>query len=133
MQNKIPTVLIYRSSFIKWVSNFVFWFDKPIALVVYTSLAALRTFQQLIEARSKPEVICVDNGPEFISDRLQHWCDDRKIRLQFIQPGPMQNGFVEKQRFPEKRIIGCLLILQFDGSEGNGHRMAAGLQLSTTP
>ncbi|MDX2045470.1 MAG: IS3 family transposase [Chitinophagaceae bacterium] len=73
---------------------------ESLAIEIDTSLPALRvirTLEQLIERRTKPQVIRVDNGPEFISDRLQQWCDDRQIRLQFMQPGkPMQNGFVER-------------------------------------
>ena len=73
---------------------------ESLAIEVDTSLPALRvirTLQRLIETRTKPNVIRVDNGPEFISDRLQQWCDDRQIRLQFIQPGkPSQNAFVER-------------------------------------
>lgn len=67
---------------------------------VDTSLPALRVIrvlEQLLELRSKPNRIRVDNGPEFISDRLGNWCEERQILLQFIQPGkPTQNGFVER-------------------------------------
>jgi putative transposase len=73
---------------------------ESLAIEIDTSLPALRvirTLQKLIEMRTKPQTIRVDNGPEFISDKLQQWCDDLQIRLQFIQPGkPMQNGFVER-------------------------------------
>lgn len=73
---------------------------ESLAIEIDTSLPALRVIRalnQLIETRSKPKLIRVDNGPEFISDRLQQWCDDLGITLQFIQPGkPMQNGFVER-------------------------------------
>lgn len=73
---------------------------ESLAIEIDTSLPALRvirTLEQLLERRSKPQVIRVDNGPEFISDRLQQWCDDKQIVLHFIQPGkPMQNGFVER-------------------------------------
>jgi putative transposase len=73
---------------------------ESLAIEVDTSLPALRvirTLHRLIEMRTKPKVIRVDNGPEFISDRLQQWCDDQQIRLQFIQPGkPSQNAFVER-------------------------------------
>ena len=73
---------------------------ESLAIEIDTSLPALRvirTLQKLIETRTIPQTIRVDNGPEFISDRLQQWCDDKQIRLQFIQPGkPMQNGFVER-------------------------------------
>ncbi|MFI5188462.1 MAG: IS3 family transposase [Chitinophagales bacterium] len=73
---------------------------ESLAIEIDTSLPALRvirTLQQLIERRTKPQVIRVDNGPEFISDKLQQWCDDQQIRLQFIQPGkPVQNAFIER-------------------------------------
>lgn len=73
---------------------------ESLAIEIDTSLPALRvirTLQRLIEMRTKPQVIRVDNGPEFISDKLQQWSDEHHIRLQFIQPGkPMQNGFVER-------------------------------------
>lgn len=45
----------------------------------------------------EPESIRVDNGPEFLSSRLNDWCLDNKVRLAFIQPGkPIQNGYVER-------------------------------------
>lgn len=65
-----------------------------------TSLPALRvirTLEKLLFVRSKPDMIRVDNGPEFISDKLDNWCKDKKIQLVFIQPGkPMQNGYIER-------------------------------------
>lgn len=73
---------------------------ESLAIEVDTSLPALRvirTLNRLIEIRTKPKMIRVDNGPEFISDRLQQWCETHQIMLQFIQPGkPVQNAFVER-------------------------------------
>lgn len=73
---------------------------ESLAIEVDSSLPALRvirTLERLIDVRTTPKRIRVDNGPEFISDRLQQWCEDHQINLQFIQPGkPMQNGFVER-------------------------------------
>jgi len=73
---------------------------ESLAIEIDTSLPSLRvirTLQRLIELKTKPQMIRVDNGPEFISDRLQQWCDEHKISLQFIQPGkPMQNAFIER-------------------------------------
>ena len=73
---------------------------ESLAIEVDTSLPALRVIRvldRLIESREKPKVIRVDNGPEFISEKLHQWCEQHQIHLQFIQPGkPMQNGFVER-------------------------------------
>lgn len=73
---------------------------ESLAIEVDTSLPALRVtrvLERIIEFRGKPRSIRVDNGPEFISDRLHLWCEERNIALQFIQPGkPMQNGFIER-------------------------------------
>jgi putative transposase len=41
----------------------------------------IRVLEQLEESRGLPSMIRVDNGPEFISQRLDTWCKDRKIRL----------------------------------------------------
>jgi putative transposase len=65
-----------------------------------TSLPALRVIrvlERLKESRGLPEMIRVDNGPEFISAKLDIWCKENKIILAFIQPGkPTQNAFVER-------------------------------------
>jgi len=73
---------------------------ESLSIEVDTSLPSLRVIRvlhRLLESRGKPQTIRVDNGPEFISDKLQLWCDENKIHLQFIQPGkPVQNAFVER-------------------------------------
>jgi len=61
------------------------------------TLRLLRVLEQLKENRGLPEMIRVDNGPEFISSRLDAWCKENKIVLAFIQPGkPTQNAFIER-------------------------------------
>ena len=65
-----------------------------------TSLPALRVIrvlEQLGESRGLPSMLRVDNGPEFISHKLDVWCKERRITLAFIEPGkPTQNAFVER-------------------------------------
>ena len=51
---------------------------------------------QLGEERSMPRTIRVDNGPEFISKRLDQWAYLNKVELDFSRPGkPTDNGFIE--------------------------------------
>lgn len=55
-----------------------------------------KTLEQIIEWRGYPKEIRCDNGPEYISTRLQNWAARKGIRLRYIQPGkPQQNGYVE--------------------------------------
>jgi putative transposase len=61
------------------------------------ALRVIRVLEYLKEFRGLPEMIRVDNGPEFISHALDEWCRDNQITLTYIQPGkPMQNGYVER-------------------------------------
>ena len=63
----------------------------------FSTLRVIRILDQLKQYLGLPKMIRVDNGPEFISQKLDFWCKDNKIDLTFIQPGkPMQNGFVER-------------------------------------
>lgn len=46
--------------------------------------------------RGAPDVIRVDNGPEFVSKALDRWADERGVMLDFSRPGkPTDNAFVE--------------------------------------
>jgi putative transposase len=65
-----------------------------------TSLPAIRvirTLEKICEWRGKPKAIRVDNGPEFISHKLEEWCEQQKIDLQFNRPGtPTDNARIER-------------------------------------
>lgn len=61
-----------------------------------TSKRVIEVLERLSFIRGLPEVITVDNGPEFVSLALREWTRKRGVRLEYIQPGrPMQNGFIE--------------------------------------
>ncbi|MEX2430967.1 MAG: IS3 family transposase, partial [Dehalococcoidia bacterium] len=70
-----------------------------LATEVDTSLPGLRVarvLDQLREIRGLPEVITVDNGPEFAGRALDAWAYAREVRLHFIEPGkPVQNAYIE--------------------------------------
>jgi len=71
-----------------------------LAIEADTSLPVLRlirVLERLKESRGLPQIIRVDNGPEFISQKLDYWCKEHKVQLMFIQPGkPTQNAFIER-------------------------------------
>lgn len=82
---------------------------ESLAIEVDTSLPSLRVqrvLNKLITERSKPAIIRVDNGPEFISHTLQQWCEGKNITLRFIQPGkPMQNAYIERKNGSIRREL----------------------------
>lgn len=66
---------------------------------------------QVIAQRGAPEILRMDNGPEFISKRLRAMCEGQ-IDLLYIPPGtPWNNGFVES--FNQRRRKECLNINVF--------------------
>lgn len=63
----------------------------------FPSDRVIRTLQVMEEEYGLPQQIRVDNGPEFISSRMQKWCEKNGIKLKFIQPGrPAQNAYIER-------------------------------------
>ena len=84
---------------------------ESLAMEVDTSLPSfrvIRVLERLIAQRGCPANIRCDNGPEFISHKLEEWCshESRRISLQFIQPGrPMQNAYIERKNGSIRREL----------------------------
>lgn len=57
----------------------------------------IKILNRTLEYRGKPAYIRCDNGPEFISQKLELWALGHNIELKFIQAGkPSQNGLIER-------------------------------------
>jgi putative transposase len=55
----------------------------------------IRSLDRIIEWRGKPGTIRVDNGPEYISEKLMKWAEKHGVTIQHIQPAqPQQNGYI---------------------------------------
>ena len=69
------------------------------AIEVDSSLGGLRVrrvLDRIASERGLPEAIVLDNGPEFRGRALAAWSEERRVRLEFIQPGkPAQNAYAE--------------------------------------
>jgi putative transposase len=69
------------------------------AIEVDTSLGGARVvnvLERLSETRGLPEVITIDNGPEFAGKALDEWAYRKSIKLNFITPGkPVENAYAE--------------------------------------
>lgn len=61
-----------------------------------TGKRVTRVLDRIALTRKLPEVITVDNGPEFISKSLDLWAFEHGVKIRFIQPGkPTQNAYIE--------------------------------------
>lgn len=61
-----------------------------------TGQRVARVLERVALTRGLPDLITVDNGPEFISKALDAWAHANGVKLHFIQPGkPTQNAYIE--------------------------------------
>ncbi len=72
---------------------------RCLAAEVDTSLPGgrvVRVLERRRELEGLPEVLVMDNGPEFAGQALDVWAYQRSVSLHFIEPGkPVQNAFIE--------------------------------------
>jgi putative transposase len=61
-----------------------------------TGARVVRVLEQLGERRGLPQILVMDNGPEFAGRALDVWAYEQGVKLHFIEPGkPVQNAFIE--------------------------------------
>ena len=69
------------------------------AIEVDTFLGGARVvgvLERLAETKGLPEVITLDNGPEFAGKVMDEWAHRMGVKLSFIRPGkPVENAFAE--------------------------------------
>ena len=73
---------------------------QNLAIEPDTSIPGARVVRELERVASErggyPEVITVDNGPEFTGKALDAWAYAHQVQLRFIDPGkPIQNALIE--------------------------------------
>jgi putative transposase len=72
---------------------------KCFRIEVDTSINGVRVTRVLTEIaqlEGLPEIIVIDNGPEFIGNALDAWAYQRGVKLTFIRPGkPVENAYIE--------------------------------------
>jgi len=68
------------------------------AIVVAGALTGERVVEaldELLTAGLRPQMLSIDNGPEFISKALDAWAHRHDVRLEFSRPGkPTDNAFI---------------------------------------
>lgn len=72
---------------------------ESLAMRVESSISGARVvevLEELVVSQGVPELITVDNGPEFIGNALDKWACQHNVQLKFSRPGkPQDNAFIE--------------------------------------
>lgn len=92
---------------------------EALAIEVDTSLRAerlIRVFERLKAERGLPDMLRVDNGPEFVSHTFVAWCQANGIFIDYIQPGkPNQNAYIERfNRSMRNEVLNLYLFRDLD-------------------
>lgn len=71
--------------------------DEKVLPLRQVFLRVIRILNQLLEWCSKPTVIRCGIGPEFIGHVFVDWAKQHNIRIEYIQPGNLQqNAYIER-------------------------------------
>jgi putative transposase len=92
---------------------------EALAIEIDTSLRnerLVRVFERLRDTRGLPDLLRVDNGPEFLSGCFVDWMKQNGVLIQYIQPGkPNQNAFIERfNRTYRNELLGMYLFGSLD-------------------
>jgi putative transposase len=61
-----------------------------------TGARVVRVRERLRERRALPQILVMDNGPEFAGRAVDVWAYEQGVKLHFIEPGkPGQNAFIQ--------------------------------------
>ena len=70
------------------------------AIEVDTSLRSerlVRVFERLKQERGLPDMLRVDNGPEFLGQVFVAWCQANGILIAYVEPRkPNHNAFIQR-------------------------------------
>jgi putative transposase len=81
-----------------------------------TAERVVEILDQLLAAGQRPQMLSIDNGPEFVSKVLDAWAYRHGVQLEFSRPGkPTDNAFIEafNRRFRDD----CLNLHWFESLE----------------
>ena len=92
---------------------------EALYIEIDTSLRAprvVRVLDRMKEQGRCPQVIRVDNGPEFLSDDFRQWCARNGVAIRYIQPGkPNQNAYIERfNRTYRNEVLNLYLFRSLD-------------------
>jgi putative transposase len=63
---------------------------------VCNGVRVTKILSEISQKEELPQIIIIDNGPEFISNALDAWAYQRGVKLTFIRPGkPVENAYIE--------------------------------------
>lgn len=100
---------------------------EAVAIEIDTSLTGhrlVRVFKQVEAERGLPDLLRVDNGPEFLGEAFTQWAAAKGMMIRYIQPGkPNQNAFIERfNRTYREEVLNAWLFETLDDVREMTHR-----------